>query len=68
MGHCVSKDVRMNKNHQKQKMFKCGLSMGRNDLTLEGHVQIGYTSKTVKNYTTVQDINEPISESPITPS
>ena len=31
-------------------MFKFFLSIGRNDLTLEGHVQIGYVSKTIKNY------------------
>ena len=31
-------------------MYKFGLSVGRNDLTLEGYVQIGYVSKTIKNY------------------
>jgi hypothetical protein len=31
-------------------MFRIGISAGRNDLNLEGHVQVGYCSKTVKNY------------------
>ena len=32
-------------------MFKIGISFGRNDLSLEGHLQMGYNSKTIKNYT-----------------
>ena len=31
-------------------MFKFGVSFGRNDLNLEGHLQMGYNSKTIKNY------------------
>ena len=32
-------------------MFRVGVSFGRNDLQLEGHFQMGYCSKTIKNYT-----------------
>ena len=31
-------------------MFKFGVSFGRNDLNLEGHLQMGYNSKTIKIY------------------
>ena len=31
-------------------MFKFGVSFGCNDLNLEGHLQMGYNSKTIKNY------------------
>ena len=31
-------------------MFKFGVSFGRNDLNLEGHLQMGYNSKTIKTY------------------
>ena len=56
MGHSASKDTKTNKNpktnkkHNRQKMFRIGISVGRNDLNLEGHLQMGYTSKTIKNY------------------
>ena len=30
-------------------MFRFGVSFGRNDLNL-GHLQMGYSSKTIKNY------------------
>ena len=50
MGHSVSKNPKINKDHHRQKMFRVGLSVGRNDLNLEGHLQMGYSSKTVKNY------------------
>ena len=33
-----------------QKMFKIGISFGWNDLNLEGHLQMGYNSKTIKYY------------------
>ena len=46
---------KMNKNHHKQKMFRMGISVGRNDLNLEGHLQFGFCSKTVKNYSLVGD-------------
>ena len=52
MGACQSKSdkIKRNKNHNRQKMFRFGVSFGRNDLNLEGHLQMGYNSKTVKNY------------------
>ena len=31
-------------------MFKSGVSFGRNNLNLEDHLQMGYNSKTIKNY------------------
>ena len=42
-----------NKEGQKQKMCKVGLSLGRNDLKLEGNFQLGYHSKIDKKYETV---------------
>ena len=36
-------------------MFKFGLSIGRNNLTLKGHVQTGYVSKAIKNYRVSQN-------------
>ena len=52
MGTCLSKSdkVKRDKNHNRQKMFRFGVSFGRNDLNLEGHLQMGYNSKTIKNY------------------
>ena len=52
MGTCHSKSdkIKRDKNHNRQKMFKFGVSFGRNDLNLEGHLQIGYNSRTIKNY------------------
>jgi hypothetical protein len=52
MGTCHSKSdkIKRDKNHNRQKMFRFGISFGRNDLNLEGHLQMGYNSKTVKNY------------------
>ena len=52
MGACHSKSdkIKRDKNHNRQKMFRFGISFGRNDLNLEGHLQMGYNSKTVKNY------------------
>ena len=52
MGTCSSKSdkVKRDKNHNRQKMFRLGVSFGRNDLNLEGHIQMGYNSKTIKNY------------------
>ena len=46
-------------------MFKIGISFGRNDLNLEGHLQMGYNSKTIKNYgklTTVEP--QPVEDEP----
>ena len=50
MGNCHSKSdkIKRDKNHNRQKMFKFGVSFGRNDLNLEGHLQMGYNSKTIK--------------------
>ena len=39
-----------NKEGQKQKMCKVGLSFGRNDLKLEGNFQLGYHSEIDKKY------------------
>ena len=50
MGHSGGKNPKINKNHNKQKMFRIGISIGRNDLNVEGHLQMGYNSKTIKNY------------------
>ena len=36
-------------------MFRIGLSVGRNDLNLEGHFQLGYHGKTIKNYKPVEN-------------
>jgi hypothetical protein len=49
MGTCYSKNdkVKRNKDHNRQKMFRFGISFGRNDLNLEGHFQMGYNSKTI---------------------
>ena len=40
-------------------MFRTGLSTGRNDLNVGGHLQMGYNSKTIKNY------NKPIETQPV---
>ena len=42
-----------NKEGQKQKMCKVGLSLGRKDLKLEGNFQLGYHSKIDKKYEAV---------------
>ena len=52
MGVCVSKcdhkTLKRDNNHNRQKTFRFDISFGRNDLNLEGHLQAGYTNKTVK--------------------
>ena len=48
--HSKSERNKRDKNHNRQKMFRFGVSFGRNDLNLEGHLQMGYSSKTIKNY------------------
>ena len=50
MGHSASKNTKINKNRNRQKMFRIGISLGQNDLNVEGHLQMGYNSKTIKNY------------------
>ena len=42
-----------NKEGEEQKMCKVGLSLGRNDLKLEGNFQVGYLSKVDKKYEAV---------------
>ena len=42
-----------NKEGQRQKMCKVGLSFGKNDLKLEGNFQLGYHSKIDKKYVAV---------------
>ena len=55
MGHTASKNPKINKDHNKQKMFRIGISVGRNDLNVEGHLQAGYSSKTIKNYKPIEN-------------
>ena len=57
MGQFTSKrkSPKINKNHNRQKVFKIGVSFGRNDLSVEGHFQLGYNSKTIKNYSPVRN-------------
>ena len=55
MGHSVSKGPKINKDHNKQKMLRVGISVGRNDLNVEGHLQMGYSSKTIKNYKPIEN-------------
>ena len=41
-------------------MFKFGVSFGRTDLNLEGHLQMGCNSKTIKNYGPIyEQLNPP---------
>ena len=56
MGHSGSKNPKSNKNHNRQKMFRLGVSIGRNELNVEGHLQMGYCSKTIKNYSKPEEI------------
>ena len=59
MGHSGRKNPKINRNHNRQKMFRIGINVGRNDLNVEGHLQMGYNSKTIKNY------NKPIETQPV---
>ena len=47
---------KINKDAEKQKMCKVGLSLGRNNLKVEGNFQIGYHSKTDKKYSNIDGI------------
>ena len=58
MGHSGSKNPKINKNRNRQKKFRIGISIGQNDLNVEGHSQMGYNSKTIKNY------NKPVEAQP----
>ena len=62
--HSKSDKIKRDKNHNRQKMFKFGVSFGRNDLNLEGHLQMGHNSKTIKNYGPIDKQRNP-SESTI---
>ncbi len=55
MGRTSSKNPKINKDHNKQKMFRIRLSVGRNDLNVEGHLQARYSSKTIKNYKPIEN-------------
>ncbi len=35
-------------------MFRIGISVGCNDLNLDGHLQMEYSGKTNKNYTPIE--------------
>ena len=59
MVHSGSKRKKINKNHEKQKMFKIGLSVGCNDLYLQGHFQVGYYGKSIKNYKPIENDSPP---------
>ena len=50
---CRNSKKKCNKEGEKQKMCKVGLSLGRNDLKLEGNFQLGYHSKIDKKYEAV---------------
>ena len=50
---------KFNKEGEKQKIFKVGLSFGRNDLKIEGNFQTGYHSSINKKYVAVDGIGEP---------
>ena len=45
-----------NKEGRKQKMCKIGLSLGRNQLKVEGNFQFGYHSEIDKKYHTVEPL------------
>ena len=55
MGNSASKKRKINKHHNRQKKFRIGISVGCNDLNLEGHLQMGYSDKTIKNYTPIEN-------------
>ena len=52
-------EIKRNKNHQRHKMFRLGLSFCKNEINLEGYVQMGYNSKTIKNYIDVPKLEIP---------
>jgi hypothetical protein len=43
-------------------MFRLGISFGRNDLNLEDHLQMGYSSKTIKNYGPIENEKQLVSD------
>ena len=62
---CKSSKKKFNKEGEKQKIFKVGLSFGRNDLKIEGNFQTGYHSKIYKKYIAVDGIGEPETREPL---
>ena len=60
---CKSSKKKYNKEGEKQKIFKVGLSFGRNDLKVEGNFQTGYHSKINKKYVAVD--GEPETREPL---
>ena len=50
---CTNSKNKFNKEGEKQRICKIGLSFGRNDLKVEGNFQAGYHSKTDKKYEAV---------------
>ena len=62
---CKSLKKKFNKQGEKQKIFKVGLSFGRNDLKIEGNFQTGYHSKINKKYVAVDGICEPETREPL---
>ena len=40
-------------------MLRTGITLGQNDLNVEEHLQMGYNSKTIKNY------NKPVETQPV---
>ena len=62
---CKSSKKKFNKEGEKQKIFKVGLSFGRNDLKIEGNFQTGYHSKINKKYIAADGICEPETREPL---
>ncbi len=60
MGNYASKKPKINKNHNREKVVKIGVSVERGDLNLEGHLQMGYNSKTINNYTPIENASQEI--------
>ena len=58
---CRNSKKKFNKEGEKQKICKIGLSFGRNDLKVEGNFQAGYHSKADKKYSAVDGICKPLS-------
>ena len=62
---CRNSKKKFNKEGENQKLCKIGLSLGRNDLKVEGNFQAGYHSKTDKKYSAVDGICKPLSILPV---
>ncbi len=58
MGNSARKNPKINKNHNREKVVKIGVSVEWDDLNLEGHLQMGYNSKTIKNYTPIENASQ----------